>query len=268
MRLVGLPAIVAAFAATAAAAAGPGASAGPLAMNQTRVLVRGQSPEPRPGGVSLRPGELLLELDVDGIARSRADKVTLSIPLVSTGGTSAEARRINQALGARALAAARSAGIGEADATIVPRRSRGFPGNDAIESMLAAQNPERTHGASTFLEIRLRDPSRFEALRDALEAAGVEDVPDPQFSLADDGAARRSAKADALQRASEEAEIYARNLGMRVDHMLRVSERVSLNFGDYDSAQTLYLRMLGLAGAEGGEVETRVRLAVDFALSR
>jgi uncharacterized protein YggE len=219
---------------------------------------------------TLNPGELLLEIDAGGASHMPADQAMLRVPLISRGGTSTEARQANEALGARLLSAARSAGIRDADARIVPASGTrwGFVGNEAYENFAAAApDIQRTSVASTLLEIRLRDPSRFDALRAALERAGAEDVPDPDYSLEDDIAARRAAKADALRNARAEAEAYARTLGMRVVRIIRVSERGNASFGDSEGLQILYRQMMGAKSGRADDVETDVRISVDFALA-
>jgi uncharacterized protein YggE len=216
----------------------------------------------------LNPGELLLEIAADGVSHVVADKVTVAVTLNSTGATAAEARAANAALTAHIVAAARSAGVNGADVRIVERRSGalGFMGNEAIESLIQSQSSDPPKVESSTVVIRLRDPKRFAALRDALEAAGADHVPDPLYELDDNVAARRSAKADALRRARDEADVYARNLGMSVGRILRVSERPGPNYEDAEGLQLLVRRTMGASEGPANDIETRITLAVDFAL--
>jgi uncharacterized protein YggE len=92
-------------------------------------------------------------------------------------------------------------------------------------------------------------------------------VPPPDYELADDRAARRAAKADALAKAKEEADAYAAMLGMRVSRLLRVGERGAADMTD-PSEILAYVKAARAGGGVTDErkVETTVRLAVDYAL--
>jgi uncharacterized protein len=219
----------------------------------------------------LAPGEVLLETTSRGSASTPATKVTVEVPIHGRGNTPAEARQARDALWAKLAAAARTAGIDAADIRTGRGPMGGFIGNEStpgvgwtVSGPLAQGPSEQLEG--TVMEIQLRDPARFERLRAALEAAGAEDVPSPEYRLADERAAKRSAKADALLKAKGEAEAYAATLGLRVSRLLRVSEREGAELGDPDTLQD-YMKTMRGEPAENGMVETTVRLSVDFALA-
>jgi uncharacterized protein YggE len=135
-----------------------------------------------------------------------------------------------------------------------------------MDAALAAQAQPGPRTESSTIEVRLRDPDRFEALRTALEAAGADRVPAPEYSLANDVPARQAAKANAIARAREEAEVYARALGMEIGRELRVSERANANWGDIESMREMYRMMSGTGRAATNIVETEVKISMDFAL--
>ena len=223
---------------------------------------------PQIPGPALVRGETLLEVEAQGVSRTPPDTVMVKVPLTSKGKTAAEARAANAALAERVSAAARSAGIAPADIRIVaafqPRI--GFVGNEALEAMRGVESEETPHLASTSVEMRLRDPAAFETLRKAMEDAGARHVPELEYSLSDDSAQRRAAKADAVRRARTEAAAYAQMLDMSVGRVLRVSERPGSNFMDPEGWQEMYRTMMGAPPVVDGNIETRVRVSVDFAL--
>jgi uncharacterized protein YggE len=217
---------------------------------------------------TLAPGEVLLEIDAIGTARSRADLIRLYATAASHGKTAAEARNLNATLVERLKSAVRSSGAGEAEVQRPGSSPRtGFVGNEAVGWSVYApgmQPADKTHSA--VLEIRLRDPARLDDLRALLEDAGAEQVVGPVFGLRDDAPARRLAREDAVRQARSEAEDYARSLGLRISRLLRVSERPGA-YADPADMEAMMGAMLGWSDSSPGEVETKVRIAVDFALA-
>lgn len=219
------------------------------------------------GGVTLGPNEVLLEVISIGTAHTRVDLIEVLVPVLGRGSTVPAAREANRGLGERLIAAARAAGVAAADIEVVspPQGRIGFVGNEAYEMMTAqAEPPARVYTNS--LKIRLRDAGNFNRLRTALEAAGATQVGDPVFSLADDSSARRAAKADGVRKAREEAEAYARALGMRVFRIVRISEGAGSSVYDFENMEQMFRAMSGLDGGQTGDLETNVKIAVDFAI--
>ena len=201
-----------------------------------------------------------------GTAKNPADSARLYVAVKSTAGSAAEARAANAALIERITAVARAAGVAQAD--VRPSNGgwrTGFIGNEIPDAALpAAMRPAGKTEASA-LEIRLRGSARVEAVRTAIEQAGANQVTGPVYELQNDAEARRAAKQDAVNKARAEADEYARALGMRVARILRVSERVT-PYPNPEDMESLYAAM-GLGGASAEEIETSVRIAVDFVLA-
>lgn len=213
----------------------------------------------------LGPDEVLLELQVTGVSTLPAEVTTVSIPITRVAATPSAARLALAAEAERVIAGARRAGIEGGDIRVVPRDSpMGFLGPDA-EAMLAfsaeegAQKRRHVHGAS--VEITLRDPSRYESLRNSVETAETA-VPAPLYSLRDPARGERAAKADGLRRARAEAEDFARSTGMRVGRLIRIN---AAQGGDYTAMATM-MRMMRPGISASGTVETKSFLSVDFAL--
>lgn len=216
----------------------------------------------------LGAGEVLLEVDGDGSVRTRADLVTLLVPVTSTAATAAAARSANAQLAARLSAAARSAGVAEADIQLVdPAGALGFIGNEFAGAMMAAEaaaQPKQSVRRS--LEIRIRTPSNFPRVRDALEEAGANAVVEPTYALSDSRVARQGAKAQAVSNARADADSYARSLNMRVGRILRVSDRAGFNPYDPSTLQDMFRKASGMGNGSSDEVVTTARVSVDFAL--
>jgi uncharacterized protein YggE len=232
------------------------------------LIVPSKSPAAAQVQGTLDRNETLLEIQSEGVSRTRADVAMVKVPLVSKGTTAAEARAANATLARRVWEAAISAGAAPNETRIVPpgQTRIGFVGNEALELMRAGEPAEVPHMAMSIVEVRVRNPSIFEALRRKMEEAGASNVPDLEYSLSDDVAQRRAAKADAIRRAREEASAYAQSLGMSVGRVLRVSERSTPNVTDVEGYQEMYRMMAGANRYSDGTIETRVRVSVDFAL--
>lgn len=215
---------------------------------------------------ALGPGETMLEVDAVGTVKGRPDLARLYVVVKSNADNAAKARAANAALIERVAAAARSAGVAPADVRPSTRAWRvGFVGNEIPDMSLPAAMRPAGKTESSALEIVLRGSTRVENVRTAVEQAGADQVSGPVYDLESDAAARRAAKEDAVNRARAEAEDYARALGMHVVRILRVSERVA-PYPNPEDMESLYAAM-GLGGASADEIETSVRIAVDFALA-
>ncbi len=217
-----------------------------------------------PAGLELRAGETLLQVEATGTDRRRPDVMTLSAGVVTTGGTAVEAAESNARAATRLVEAVRGQGIAPADVrtrelSVQPRFARGREVSD--------DEPPRILGyvARNTVELRLRDLSRAGAIIGVLYAAGANAVNGPSFALADDRDALRSARQDAVAAARREAEDYAAALGMRVARVLRVSERSARVGGDASIIVTG--SRMAAPPVEPGELNTDVRLWVDFALA-
>jgi uncharacterized protein YggE len=118
------------------------------------------------------------------------------------------------------------------------------------------------------VEIKVRGLDRLPQVRRAIEAAGVADLPDPTYALADDRAAQAEARAQAIAQARANADAYASALGMRVLRVVRVTERVGMDLiGTMVSAGPRMRQMM--SGMEGRtqDISTTVALGMDFALA-
>ena len=241
------------------------AAASPSAANQLPL------PSPAAGTVpvsTLAPEEVLLELQVTGVARRPADTAMLVVYVNRTAATAAEARAALTTETSRIVAAARRAGVSAGDIQLLPAEGprAGFVGNEAFEvigvdALPPALRPAQ-QSASAAVEIRLRDPEGYDRVRDAIETAETA-VPAPVFSLSDREAATREARADAIRKARAEAEDYARAMGMRVARLVRIS---AASGSDYDVYYQIMLNVANV-GRDPRIVETAIGISAAFALA-
>jgi len=229
----------------------------------------------------LAVGEVLLEVNGMGTVTTRADLATLLVP-ISVGGANEAEATVD-----RIAAAAASVGVGADDivrhpittgdptlaftarepVVIVPSVPEG--GSSRRPPLITPSDRYRGQvGASSQIEIRLRDISRFEQLRSAIKAAGAAYVPEPVYALTDDRGARAEARARALAQARANADGYASALGMRVVRVVRVTERVGVDLiGAMISEGPRMRRMMSGVEGRNPEISTTIALGMDFALA-
>ena len=218
---------------------------------------------------SLAPGEMLLEVSGEGFAYSAADSVRLQLVLVGRGTTPADARRELERQSVRLSQAL--AGTGVRDSDIGPPSqvspSLGFVGNEHGTGWSADPQAQGTPQKMERrpLEIRLRDLSRLEAVRTAVETAGF-DVGALTYETANERVLIRDARRAAVMDLRALADDLAAAAGMRVLRLVRLSERVAMSDMGQVSMQRLMQQMMGLSGGSAERVERSVILSADFAL--
>lgn len=218
--------------------------------------------------LELRPGETLLEVDAEGEHFQRPDVMTVSAGVVTVGRTATAATSANAEAATRLIETIRAQGVAAADVrTTMLRVQPQFDAQDEERAEREDRRPRITgYVATNRLEVRVRDIDRAPTILDALLASGANDVTGPEFALSDDTEARRTARRAAIVEATRQAEDYASALGMRITRTLRVSER-SARVGEDGYVVVTGSRLRAGQPIEPGEVRTKVRVWVDYALS-
>jgi uncharacterized protein YggE len=217
----------------------------------------------------LAPGEILLEVSGEGFAYTAADSVRLQLVLIGRGTTQAEARRELERQSVRLSQALAGTGVGESDVGPPGQVSPplGFVGNEQgtgwSADPQAQEAPQRVERRP--LEIRLRDLSRLEAVRTAVETAGFE-VGALTYGTANERLLVRDARRAAVMDLRARADDLAAAAGMRVLRLVRLSERVAMSDMGQVSMQRLMQQMMGLSSGSAERVERSVMLSADFAL--
>lgn len=230
----------------------------------------------------LAEGEVLLQLNGNGRVTTRADLATFHVQVSASGATEEEARQAAQAIVQRVMQAVRGVGVAAADVDagrITIGESYDYMGMNAMTADMAmdlnaAEETENMAGlyeprksASSFISIRLRNLARSDDLIRAVEQAGAGVTPMPEYALLDTAGPRREARGRALAAARAEAEAYAASLGMRVVRIIRVTERLGMDFFSMMMNEQEMRRQMGNDGSSGPDIVTSVIVGVDFALA-
>jgi uncharacterized protein YggE len=221
----------------------------------------------------LAPEEVLLQTSTLGQIVSAPDRASLSVLVSAQGPNNEVALREARTRVSRVTAALTAAGIAPADIVAGEVNIGVNYGNMPPELIVAAASgsfngngPDGQTAMGT-LRITIRDIARLAAVRAALAAQDVT-VAAPSYSLADDGAARNAARAQALQKARAEAETYAASLDMRVARIVRITERLGLDgLSLMVTDMPAFNRMFSRMWRPATDVETLVAVGVDFALA-
>jgi uncharacterized protein YggE len=214
--------------------------------------------------IALLPGEVLLKVEAEGEHLDRPDMMSLSAGVVTTGRSAKEAMTANATMANRLLAAVRQAGIEPRDVqtsrlTVAPQYDRERDGEESSVRRITG------YVARNSLGLRLRDLGKAPDIVNALFEAGANEVNGPTFSLQDPEPALKAARVAAVAEARSEADTYAAALGMRIARVLRVSERSSFE-GEDAGYITVTGSRIPLTPLEPGEISTRVRVWIDYAL--
>jgi uncharacterized protein YggE len=217
--------------------------------------------------IMLAPGEVLLKVQAQGVARSRPDLMSLTAGAVTTGRTPREALAANNQLANRLVEAVRAQGVAAADVrteelSVQPQFARS---NGDSDNQLSSRITG--YVAKNSLALTVRDLSKGAGLVDALFQAGANKVEGPTFFLSDPAPARRQARQAAVAAALDQATAYAEALHMRISRVLQVSERGDVQIGDalndLPSLRSTYSRQTPL---EPGDVATQITVWIDYAL--
>jgi len=226
------------------------------------VAANAQSPAPP----SLAPGEVLLQIIVDGEDRRPADDVSVLIPVNASGATSAEARAANLAKLNKLTAGLVAAGIDRSAIAQLPNDGRmGFVSNGIDPEEMAAFAPGAARPARRFanalVKVKLANIRQIGTIQPVLDDQDLVVGGSPVVSLRNDQAARAAAIANGIYQARKDATAQADALGLRIVRFVR-----SANYGvnsEQDYA-TLLTRMMDQRDTGTGNVVTRVKVAVDY----
>ncbi|HYI46919.1 MAG TPA: SIMPL domain-containing protein [Allosphingosinicella sp.] len=243
----------------------------------------------------LAAGEVLVEINAMGSISTRADSASLSASLSGSGDTEAAARTATEAQARELRTMLRAFGIADADIRVRPITTGTSPapapaemGYGDMNAVTADMNmamtmdegntayamedvppPPAAYGQTT-VEIVVRNMDRVPAVQRALMERGVFSLGfrGTTYALADSGAARRAARAQAMQQARADAESYAAALNMRVVRIVRITERIGLDgLSLFVSEASSMTRLFASQVFSGPEVLTMAVVGVDFALA-
>lgn len=217
----------------------------------------------QPARPVVQADETILRVAGEGAVKAAPSVMEVTIGVVTTGATAAEALEANN----RKLAP-----------VLAMLRERGIPASDIRTSDLEVEaryvdprgaEEDRIIGfrASNFVTVTSRDLDGAGELVSALFDAGANTIDGPVFTVAEDEreALTRVAEADALREARAQAENTAEALGLRVSRVLLVSDS-TVRFTAGSRTIIVTGSRISRTPIEPGEVEVTAQYNVEFAL--
>jgi len=160
-----------------------------------------------------------LDLSVTGSTSRVPDVAIISAGVQTRADTAAQAMAENAARMAEILKALRKAGVDDKDMhTSSINLSPHYDYRSNQEPKLIGYN------ASNQLSVKFRDIEKAGPILDTLVTAGANQISGPSLTIDKPDEAVDEARADAVKKGRERAELYARALGMRVVRVVMVSE--------------------------------------------
>ncbi|OYW45180.1 MAG: hypothetical protein B7Z08_04370 [Sphingomonadales bacterium 32-68-7] len=165
----------------------------------------------------------VVELTVQGSVDAAPDIARVGAGVTTQAPTAVEAMRLNAAAMSAVVARIRQLGIAERDIqTTSVSLGAQYDYDQGTQRQVF-----RGYQASNRVSVVLRRIDRTGVVLDALVAAGATDISGPDWSLDDDTAARRQARARALESATALVADYARATGHSGSRLLSIEEAVS-----------------------------------------
>jgi uncharacterized protein len=161
----------------------------------------------------------LLSVSADAKATRVPDVASMSTGVVTQAADANGALRANAEEMNKMMAAIKAAGIAERDV-----QTSGI--NIYPQYQYAENQPPKITGyqASNTVTLKVRDISKLGKVLDALVASGANQVNGPSFEIDEPEAAYDEARRNALKKAQERAEMYAKTLGLRVRRIVSIDE--------------------------------------------
>ena len=171
------------------------------------------------GAPPLPPDGTLLSVSAQAQASHAPDIATVSAGVVTQAADGNTAMRQNAEQMNRVLAAIRAAGVAEKDV-----QTSGI--NLHPQYRYEENQPPRITGyqASNTVNVKLRDVAKMGKVLDALVASGANQINGPSFGIDDPEPLYDQARVEALRRARDRADTYARALDLRVRRIVSISE--------------------------------------------
>lgn len=218
----------------------------------------------------IAPGNALLTLTAEGRSTRKPDLAVFSAGVASSGKTAGEALAANSADMNRVIAALRRAGIADRDIQTSnlslnpvyaqPRRLPDGGYENETPRIIGYQ-------ANNTVSVRQRKLEEFGKVIDTLVSAGANQVNGPSFQIDSPDAAMDEARTEAMKKARERANLYARASGLKVLRILSISEG-----GGYSPPMPVYrMAAAEAAGAPppvaAGELAIETNVTVTFELA-
>jgi len=208
----------------------------------------------------------VVELTVTENVEAEPDEVTVGAGVTTEAPTAVEALRTNSTQMEQVIARLRQLGV--ADRNI---QTAGINLGARYDYDQRTQRQVfRGYSASNRVSVKLAAVDRVGEVLDALVAAGATDLSGPDFSIADDTAARAQARQAAMQTAMAQAREYARMAGYSDVRLLKLEEGIAPGMPQ-PMLRTMELQAAPVAAAppvQPGLVQAGVTIVTTFELTR
>lgn len=187
----------------------------------------------------IREGNAVLTVSAEGRSMRQPDLAVFSAGVTTQGKTAGEALSQNSAAMTRVIAALKRAGIAERDIQTSNLSINPIYSDPNRDAMMVARTsgqpyvpppPELQvpriigYNASNQVSVRQRRLGDYGRVIDTLVSAGANQVNGPMFQLDEQDAALDEARMEAMKKARQRAELYARAAGLRVLRIVSISE--------------------------------------------
>lgn len=228
------------------------------------------------------PGNTLLTVSAEGRVLRKPDLAVFTAGVNTQEQTAAAALTNNARIMERVIAALRRSGIAEPDiqtSNISVQPVYSDPDREAMAAEArgepfappSAADVPRIVGyrASNMVVVRQRNLRDFGRVIDALAGAGANEIAGPVFQLQDDRAPLDEARINAVTKAKDRADLYARATGLRVVRIAAIYE--AQEFGAVQSAAFeagIAMDTMSVSTpVQPGELEVKATVAVLYELA-
>jgi uncharacterized protein YggE len=197
----------------------PRALAFALAAAFTGLLATGPAMTASAQTPSVTTDGTLLSVSADASASRVPDIATLSTGVVTQSADANSALRANAEQMNKVMTAVKAAGIAERDIQT--------SGISIQPQYRYAENQPPTitgYQASNTVNLKVRDIGKLGKVLDALVASGANQVNGPNFEIDQPESAYDEARRNALKKAQDRADMYAKTLGLRVRRIISISD--------------------------------------------
>jgi uncharacterized protein YggE len=218
---------------------------------------------------TIEAGHTLLTVNAEGSTSRKPDLAVFSAGVASSGKTAGEALSANSADMSRVIQALKRSGIADRDIqTSNLSLNPVYADTSRQPADPLAQQAPRIIGyqASNTVTVKQRNLGAFGKVIDTLVSTGANQVSGPSFQVDQPDPALDEARVDAVKKARERANLYARAIGMKVLRIVSIGES-----GGYSPPRPMYrMAMADSAGAPpvaAGEVSLEMNVTVQFELA-
>lgn len=219
---------------------------------------------------AISPASTLLSVNAEARSFRKPDLAVFSAGVTSQGKTAAEALAANSADMNRVLAALKKAGIADRDIQTNNLSLNPLYAPQVVRPDGRIENPEPRiigYQVNNQVSVKQRKLADFGKVLDTLVSVGANQVNGPSFELDDSDAAMDEARAAAMAKARQRAELYAKAAGLKVKRIVSISES-----GGYSPPMpVMYAKAMAEAAPPpiaAGEVGLTATVAVQFELAQ